>query len=337
MADAVGPVSGLTIDTPFVDADTRAFLARLARDAGGASAEPTLEQRRAGLTIAVEVYGPEPAVVGSITDQILAGPHGPLRLRVYQPVRRDCPRGQRPLMLHIHGGGWALGDPDGYAPVVSGLCAAGDCVVVDVDYHRAPEHRYPVALEDCRFALKWARSRARRLGADPARIVVVGDSAGGHLAAGVCQTSRVAVALQVLIYPVMSASQRAGYASRRDLGDGRYFLRESDILRAETEYFGPGDDRERSPASPVLASSRLLRRQPPTWVITAGLDPLRDEGEAYARALQAVGVSCDLTRIEGTVHGFMLFAGQIAAGREMIAEIGRRVRAVRPVRQGLWG
>lgn len=337
MADTAGPGEGGAVAAPFVDADTAAFLERLARDSAGAPAEPTLEQRRAGLTIAVQVYGPELAEVGSIEDVTVPGPHGPLTLRIYQPVRARGDRGRRPLMLHIHGGGWALGDPHGYAPVVSGLCAAGECVVVDVDYHRAPEHRYPVALDDCRRALDWARDNARRLGADATRIVVVGDSAGGHLAAGVCQTSRVPVAMQILIYPVMSASRQADYGSRKALGDGRYFLRESDILRAETEYFAPGDDRETAPASPALAPRAVLRRQPPTWVITAGLDPLRDEGEAYAGALRAAGVACDLTRVEGTVHGFMLFAGQIAAGREAIAEIGRRVRAVKPVRRGWFG
>lgn len=313
----------------FVEADTAALLARMAVDFAGAPADPTVEERRRGLAAAALLYGPEPAAVAGIEAAAARGPNGPVPLRIYRPL--GAPR-LGPAVVHIHGGGWVLGDPDAYERVARAYCAASGCVVVDVDYRRAPEHRYPVALEDCLAALDWVRRNARRLGVDRKRLVVTGDSAGGHLAAAVCQRTRVPVALQILVYPVTSASARADFPSRRDLGDGRYFLREFDILRAEREFFPAGVDRERPPASPLLARPSVLRRQPPTVVITAGLDPLVDEGAAYAAAIRDAGGRSEEIRIDGVIHGFVLFAGRIARGREIIAEIGRRVAGVRPAR-----
>lgn len=307
----------------YVDPDTAAFLAGFG--GGPAAGEPTLAERRAGLAAAVAAFGPPPAPVGSAEALAIPGPNGPVPVRIYRPAGEAV---GAPLVLHIHGGGWAIGDVESYAPVARAYCAAGRCVVVDVDYRRAPEHRHPVALEDCRAALAWAAAHAAELGADPRRIVVAGDSAGGHLAAGLCQTTDIALAGQVLVYPVTSASAHADFASRRELGDGRWFLREFDILRAETEYFAPGEDRERAPASPLLAESAVLARQPPALVITAALDPLADEGGAYAQRLAAAGVPCEYVCVEGTIHGFVLFAGAIGAGRAAIARIGAWIAAI---------
>lgn len=313
----------------FVEPDTAALLARMAGDFAGAPADPSVEERRQGLAAAALLYGPEPAVVARVETAAAPGPNGPVPLRIYRPL--GAPR-RGPAAIHIHGGGWVLGGPDSYERGARAYCAASGCVVVDVDYRRAPEHRYPVALEDCLAALDWVRRNARRLGVDRRRLVVTGDSAGGHLAAAVCQQTRVQVALQILVYPVTSASARANFASRRDLGDGRYFLREFDILRAETEFFAADVDRERAPASPLLARPSTLRRQPPTVVITAGLDPLADEGAAYAAAIRDAGGRSEEIRVEGVIHGFVLFAGQIGRGREIIAEIGRRIAETRPAR-----
>lgn len=313
---------------PWVEPDTAALLAAMATDFAGAPAEPTVDERRQGLNIAADLYGPAPAAVGRIEDRVAPGPHGPVPVRVYRPLGSDRGR-QRPLVVHIHGGGWVLGDPDGYARICRAYCTAGDCVVVDVDYRRAPEHRHPVALDDCLAALAWAAANARVLGGDPTRIVVTGDSAGGHLAAATCQQTSIPVALQILVYPVMSASAHADFASRKALGDGAWFLREFDILRAESEYFSPGEDRETAPASPLLASAEVLSRQPRTVVITAGLDPLCDEGAAYVKALKRAGVDAREWRIKGTIHGFVLFAGRIGKGRDIIRRIGQAVSGAR--------
>lgn len=316
---------------PWVEPDTAALLAAMADDFAGAPADPTVEERRQGLKAAAELYGPEPAPVGRIEHRAAPGPHGPVPLRIYRPEGDEDGR-LRPLILHIHGGGWVLGDPDGYARVCRAYCAAADGVVVDVDYRRAPEHKHPTALDDCLAALAWTAAHARALGGDPARIVVTGDSAGGHLAAATCQQTSIPVALQILVYPVMSASAHADFPSRKLLGDGSWFLREFDILRAESEYFAPGEDREIAPASPLLASRQVLSRQPRTVVITASLDPLCDEGAAYVKALRRAGADAREWRIRGTIHGFVLFAGRIGKGRDVIRRIGRAVRRL-PVRK----
>lgn len=320
-------------EEPWVEPDTARLLARMATDFAGAPEDPTVEERRQGLEVAAQMYGPPLAEVASITPHEAPGVAGPIPLRVYTPVGA---KRRRPMVVHVHGGGWVLGGPAAYERVVRAYCAAGDCIVVDVDYRRAPEHRHPAALEDCLSAIDWAVRNARRLGGDPDRLVVTGDSAGGHLAAAACQATRHRPALQVLVYPVMTASAKADLPSRKALGDGRYFLREFDILRAETEYFteAQAGEREQGPASPLLASRAVLKRQPPTVVITAALDPLVDEGAAYVAALKEAGVEAEEVRVAGTIHAFVLFAGEIGVGREAIADIGRRIRAVKPRRRG---
>jgi acetyl esterase len=129
---------------------------------------------------------------------------------------------------------------------------------------------------------------------------------------------------------VISASAHASYPSRADLGDGRFFLRDFDIRHAETEYLSDPREGEEAGASPILATDAVLARLPPTLVVTAGLDPLRDEGAAYAERLAAAGVAVDYVCVPGTIHAFVLFAGSIAKGATVIADIGRRIRALPP-------
>jgi acetyl esterase len=310
---------------PFVDADTAALLTRMAVDFAGAPAHPTVAERRQGLDVVAELYGPALSPMAQIVDRIVPGPGGGVPVRIYRPIEPAVEK--PPILLHIHGGGWVLGGPDAYARVARAYCQASGCMVVDVDYRRAPEHKHPCALEDCLAVLDWAAAEAEALGADGSRLFVTGDSAGGHLAALVCQKAEVALAGQVLVYPVMTASAAADFASRRDLGDGRWFLREFDILRAETEYFAPGDAaRETADGSPLLASKAVLAALPPTLVVTAGLDPLRDEGAAYADALRAAGVDVAHDCVPGVIHGYVLFAGEIEAGWASIERIGAWIR-----------
>lgn len=305
-----------------LDADTVRVLARMANDLAGAPANPTIVQRRALMRQMALDYGPAPAPVGRIEQRSTAGPAGEIPLRIYWPTSMSA---STPLLLHLHGGGWAVGDPDAYERVCRGYCAAGGCVVVDVRYRRAPEHKYPAALEDCEAALKWAAQNAVALRADPARIAVTGDSAGGNLAAALCQRTAIPLALQVLVYPVTTARADAQFQSRSDLGDGRYFLREYDIKNAEREYLrDPGEGAELG-VSPLSAPDAMIARLPPTLIITAEFDPLRDEGEAYARRLEACGVPTAYECVAGTIHAFVLFAGMIAKGATAISRVGKAV------------
>jgi acetyl esterase len=308
------------------DAETRALLVRMGGDFAAMPPAPTLEERRAALQFMADAYGPEKAAVAAVEDRIIDGPGGALPVRVYHPLQ---PSGNAPpVVLHLHGGGWALGDRDAYERICRAYCAEAGAIVVDVDYRRAPEHLYPAALQDCEAALRWTEANAAALGGDPARLVVTGDSAGGNLAAGLCQRRPAKVALQLLVYPVLTAADDDEFVSRRELGGGQFFLSLADIRRAEREYLA-GTGREREPgASPVLATN--FAGLPPALIITAGLDPLRDEGAAYAERLRRAGVEVRYECVPGTIHGFVLFAGALQSGRAAIARIAAAIRNVLP-------
>jgi len=313
---------------PYVDPHTAALLARMGEDFAGGPADPSVEERRQGLATAADLYGPPLAPVALIEDRVVAGGEAAVPVRLYWPLEPAATR--PPVLLHIHGGGWVLGGPQAYERVARAYAQASGCLVVDVDYRLAPEHRHPAALDDCLAALDWIAREADGLGADGGRIFITGDSAGGHLAALVAQRTTVPLMGQVLIYPVTTASAHARFESRQALGDGRWFLRAFDIERAEREYFVPGDpSRETADGSPLLASAPRLARTPPTLIVTASLDPLRDEGDAYARALSAAGVEVTYECVAGTIHGFVLFAGAIPLGRSTIEAVGAWLRAGR--------
>jgi acetyl esterase len=310
----------------YVEPHTAALLARMGEDFAGGPADPSVDERRQGLAIAADLYGPPLAPVARVEDRLAANARAIVPVRLYWPLEPAAAR--PPVLLHIHGGGWVLGGPQAYERVARAYAEASGCLVVDVDYRRAPEHRHPVALDDCLAALDWIAREADGLGADGGRIFVTGDSAGGHLAALIAQRTAVPLLGQVLIYPVATASAHAQFESRQALGDGRWFLRAFDIERAEREYFADGDlSRETAGGSPLLASGALLARTPPALIITASLDPLRDEGEAYAQALSAAGVDVTFECVAGTIHGFVLFAGAIPLGRSTIQTVGAWLRA----------
>lgn len=311
-------------DQRVAEPDTAALLNRMVVDFADAPLNPNVAERRAALDKAALLYGPEPEPMGKIEDRSIDGPGGPIPLRIYWPQDGEGPL---PVLVNYHGGGWVLGGLDGYERVARAYCAAGQCILVDVDYRLAPENQHPAALNDCMAALSWVAEQAEGLGGDPRRILITGDSAGGFLAALVAQQTDVPLAGQILVYPVCTASSQQTFPSRKALGDGRFFLREFDILRAEEEYFAGSDAKESAGGSPLLADDETLRRLPPSLIVTASLDPLVDEGKLYAEKLRAVGVPMEYVCAEGTIHGFVLFAGAISSGACMISKIGQWIRA----------
>jgi acetyl esterase len=270
------------------------------------------------------VFGGKPVPVRAVND-LEIDTAVPLRARHYEP---PDPGGPHPLLVYYHGGGFLYGDLDTHDNVCRILCRHAGAHVLAVDYRLAPEYPFPAAVDDARAALRWAFTNAERVGADPTRIGVAGDSAGGNLAA---VTSRLAAndggpapALQVLIYPVTDFTTRR--RSRELFGDG-FLLTNAEMDWFEDNYLGPGSPQAGDPrASPLLADD--LSGLPPALVVTAAFDPLRDEGEAYAKALRNAGTPATLRRFPGFIHGFINGAGVSRTARDAVVEIGGAIRAM---------
>ena len=221
-------------------------------------------------------------------------------------------------ILFIHGGGWSLGSALCYAPLCRALAAETQRRVIAPDFPQAPEHPFPAAYELLADIVLWAK---RTYGP----LILAGDSAGGALAAALCSDHRIesAVTAQVLIYPVLDLRPNAFYRSRRKLGGGKYFLAEAGILGAAAGYCGeadPGDPR----ISPIMTPDP--GKLPPTFLLLPDLDPLKDEGEAYAALLRKKGVRVELHRAPKTIHGCLSFSGRIPAGGEGLPAIASFLR-----------
>lgn len=247
------------------------------------------------------------AEVASVADRSIPGPGGPLGLRVYTPPGT----GPFPLLMFFHGGGFALCDLDTHDPTCRNLCAGTGCVVVSVDYRLAPEHRFPAAPDDCLAATRWAAKHAAELGADPTRMAVGGDSAGGNLATVTALRIRdeggPRLAGQLLIYPTTDW-EMPPRPSLVENGEG-YWLTTRDIAWFRSHYLAEPLDVRNPHASPLHA--RDLLGLPSALVITAEYDPLRDEGEDYAMRLRAAGVPVAISRYDGVVHGFFTLSGLV--------------------------
>ncbi len=270
---------------------------------------------------------PDPPAVGAVRD--LVGDGLSMRL-VLPPGPADLPP---PLLVYLHGGGWVIGDLDTHDTLCRSLAADAGCAVLAVDYRMGPEHPFPAAVHDSIAALRFARREAAALGIDPARIAVGGDSAGGNLAAVACLALRDAgeplPVFQLLIYP---ATDMRGLALSQGL-NGEDYLLTADTVAWFADHYMAGAPRDDWRASPLLAARH--DGLPPALVLTAGFDPLRDEGRQYADALSAAGVPCQYVCFERQVHGFLPMGRVINEANtavDLCAAVLRRV--FRPVPAG---
>ena len=253
---------------------------------------------------------------------------GPVPVRVYRPYgagtlgREPGRGGRRGAVVYLHGGGWASGDLDTHHGSCQTLAAVTGCVVVAVDYRLAPEHPFPAALDDALAAWRWVHQRPGELGFDPGRVGVMGDSAGGNLAAALALVARDSgdpglplPHAQGLVYPAVDA--RLATESIRTLSDG--FMLTADAMRAFREAYVPDPaDWERPEVSPLLAADHA--GLPRALVVTAGFDPLRDDGTAYAAALRSAGVEVHERCYDGQIHGFFGM-GLLPGGMEIVTEV----------------
>jgi acetyl esterase len=262
--------------------------------------------------------------VADVQEREIAGADGSLKARLFVP--RETIDRVGPLIVYFHGGGWVAGDLDTHDQPCRLLANTSGARVLSVEYRLAPEHPFPAPVDDALASFRDTVARAAELGADPARIAVAGDSSGGHLAAVTAARSALdggpIPAFQLLIYPVTDVLEVS--RSRVSFAEG-FQLTKANMEWYEDQLLGPNGDRSDPRASPLLAED--LGGAPPALVVTAGFDPLRDEGEAYARRLGAAGVDSMLRRHPGYVHGF---ANVLAVGRgqrEALAEMGGVLRA----------
>jgi acetyl esterase len=244
-----------------------------------------------------------------------------LEARVYKTAGT---RGEGPGLVFFHGGGWVLGSLDSHDGICRWLARNAGVTVVAVDYRLAPEHPFPASSEDATAATRWVLERAPSLGIDPARVAVGGDSAGGNLAAVAAQAlrgDRLRPAFQLLVYPATDLTR--SHPSHKHFSSG-YFLTKASIDWYR-DHFAPDPATHTDPrGSPLFAPD--LSGLPPAFVVTAGFDPLRDEGRAYADKMRAANVAVEYACVEGAIHGVLSMAGGLRVGAEMLSMAGDRLK-----------
>jgi acetyl esterase len=263
------------------------------------------------LELGLQAPGPE---VGRVENRDIPGPHGPIPIRIYWPEDSD-PGTPLPIYINYHGSGYVVLSIDTHDNVCRALCQGAGCIVIAVNYCKAPENKFPKPTDEAWASLEWIAANAAEIGADPARIAVGGDSAGGCLAAVTAQRAKreggPPLVFQLLVYPVTDT--REDRPSYKSFGDGY-------VLTAETMawffdcYFNNDAEKSDLAAAPLRADD--LSGLPPALVMTASHDPLHDDGVAYAEKLKSAGVPTDYRNYEGHIHGFWTATGRMDVAAE---------------------
>ncbi|MBP2655287.1 MAG: alpha/beta hydrolase [Firmicutes bacterium] len=279
-----------------------------------------IEAARRGLT-AMSCMLPKVAFSGSIKEKVITTFGQETLVRIYTPVSS----GLLPLVMYMHGGGFVVGDLEYMDGACRLLAQTAGCIVVNVDYCLAPEHKFPEALEECYNALKWIYDNATDFGADAGKIAVAGDSAGANLGAAICLLARerkeFSLVYQVLFYPVVDF---ASDIAAKFEGLPEILLNIEDLRWMSELYFEDLNDAKKPQASPLLAES--LVGLPPATVITAGIDPLAQEGRMYAERLATAGVEVFHKHFASMIHGFVGFVGRVEEANEAVVDAGKQLK-----------
>ena len=281
----------------------------------------TAPEARAYYAQARFATNPEAPELARVAPLSIPAPHGAIPARIYTPKTLRKAGGVAPCLVFFHGGGWVIGDLDSHDVVCRKLAVEGALIVISVDYRLAPEHKFPAAADDAVAATKWIAANARELGIDGSRLSIGGDSAGGNLAAVVSLAARdgngPAIAGQVLIYPAVDFAMTHGSHSEPETS---VLLTHSVIRWFRDHYLDDAADIHDWRASPARAAS--LAALPPAYVLTAGADPLRDEGDEYAARLKEAGVPVTYKHYPGQFHGFFTMGKLLQQANSAVSEIG---------------
>jgi acetyl esterase len=310
-----------------LDADA-AFVYKAFQEAGRPAYETLSPQEAREFYLQARlVTNPDPPELKSVEPLSIPAAHGSIPARIYTPNKIRQAGGLAPGLIFFHGGGWVIGDLDTHDVACRKLADDGQLIVISVDYRRAPEHKFPAAVDDAIAATAWIAGHAKELGIDAARLLVGGDSAGGNLAAVVALAARdgngPAISGQVLIYPATDFAMT--HASHRE-PETSLLLTHSVIRWFRDHYLNGAADAHDWRASPARAST--LSGLPPAYVLTAGADPLRDEGDEYARRLKDAGVAVTHRTFPGQFHGFFTMGKLLQQANVAVSEIGAWLRAL---------
>jgi acetyl esterase len=304
-----------------LDPQTQLVLAQLA--AAGAPPLETLTPERARIAFSLPQGETEP--VGRVEDRTIPGPASDIPVRVYYP--KESQANNNPVLVYFHGGGWVVGNIETHDNVCRALTNLANCVTISVDYRLAPEHKFPAAVKDSYAAVQYLYDHAEAFQIDRSRIAVGGDSAGGNLAAVVSNLAKdkkaPAICFQLLLYPSTNLGGEPT-VSMKENAEG-YFLTKGTMEWFRDCYLTSEQDKLNPQLSPYLYED--FSDLPPALVITAEYDPLRDEGEDYAKKLAEAGVDVESVRYDGTIHGFISMAVVIDKGKEALVKSGNALRA----------
>ena len=302
----------------------RALLDQMAAANAPKLFELPLAEARAGAIATLQALEPQGLPIGRIEDRALPGPAGDVRARIYTPIAAGG--AALPCLVFFHGGGFVVGNIESHDAMCRVLANEAGVKLIAIDYRLAPEAKFPAAVEDAFAAVKWVEANAMDLDIDANRIAVGGDSAGGNLAAVASIMARdegqLRLKFQLLIYPWLDFAEAA--RSREEFANG-YFLDEPTIAWFARSYANSPDDYSDYRMSPLHAASH--KNLPPAHLVTAGYDPLRDEGRAYASKLREAGVPVSYSEYAGLIHGFANMTAAIDEGRQAVKEIAAALKA----------
>jgi acetyl esterase len=299
-----------------LDPQLEAYVAQLAAVGGPPryTFSPETVRRMMASELAEEQANTTPEPIAYIQNREITGPDGMLPIRIYTPESD----GSLPIVVYFHGGGWVLCTLESHDAICRSVANGAGCIVVSVDYRLAPEHKFPAAPEDCFAATRWVATHAAEISGDTTRMAVMGDSAGGNLAAVVAQMARdrggPSLIFQVMVYPITDLRMAtASYVEHANAPN----LTRDDMIWFRSLYTNNDDEIENPLASPLLAPD--LSGLPPALIATAEYDPLRDEGESYGERLRQVAIAVTVKRYDGLIHGFL--------GLDKVSERARAARS----------